>query len=160
LLKRAQLQPYDVYYDRAELYRRHANYRMQIIPIDINKALEGDEKNDLKLKDLDSLHVYSIKEIEWDRIVYIEGEVKRPGVYDLYEGMSVEDLIFLAGSFKRSAFRFGAEIARVDSTGRVKIIYVSLRNPVERKLLMQENDQLFIRRIPDWKENRTVKIEG
>ncbi|MCH9023767.1 MAG: SLBB domain-containing protein [candidate division Zixibacteria bacterium] len=160
LLKRAQLQPYDVYYDRAELYRRHANNRTQIIPIDLSKALAGDEKNDLKLKDLDSLHVYSIKEIEWDRIVYIEGEVKRPGVFDLYEGMSVEDLIFLAGSFKRSAFRFGAEIARVDSVGRVEIIYVNLRNPAERKILMQEDDQLFIRRIPDWKENRTVKIEG
>ncbi|MCH7689616.1 MAG: SLBB domain-containing protein [candidate division Zixibacteria bacterium] len=160
LLKRAQLQPYDVYYDRAELYRRHANYRTQIIPIDLSKALAGDEKNDLKLKDLDSLHVYSIKEIEWKRLVYIGGEVKSPGVFDLYEDMSVEDLIFLAGSFKRSAFRFGAEIARVDSVGRVEIIYVNLKNPADRKILMQEDDQLFIRRIPDWKENRIVKIEG
>ncbi len=160
LLKRAQLQPYDVYYDRAELYRRHANYRTEIIPIDISKALAGDANNDLKLRDLDSLHIYSIKDIEWGRIVYVEGEVKRPGVFDLYEGMTVEDLIFLAGSFKRSAFRFGAEIARIDSSGRVEIIYVNLRNLADRKILLQEDDQLFIRRIPDWRENRTVKIEG
>jgi protein involved in polysaccharide export with SLBB domain len=160
LIKQAQLQPYDVYRDRAELYRRHANYRTQIIPIDLNLAMAGDEKNNLKLKDLDSLHIYSIEEVEWDRIVFIEGEVKRPGVYDLYDGMTVEDLIFMAGSFKRSAFRPGAEIARVDSTGRVEIIYINLRNPAERKTLVKEDDQLYIRRIPDWKENRTVVIEG
>ena len=160
LLKSAQLQPYDVYYDRAELYRRHANFRTQIIPIDLRKALAGDEKNDLKLRDLDSLRVYSIKEIEWNRVVYIEGEVKRPGVYNLYEDISVEDLIFMAGSFKRSAYRFGAEIARVDSIGRVEIIYINLRNPAEKNILMQEDDQLFIRRIPDWKEDRTVEIKG
>lgn len=160
LIKRGQLQPYDVYYKRADLFRRQTNNRTEIVPIDLKAALEGDAKNDLTLRDMDSLHVYSIDEVEWNRAVYIEGEVKRPGLYQLYDGMTVEDLVFLSGSYKRSADRHEAEIARVDSFGNVEIINVDLKSVPDKKIVLEEDDQLYIRRIPDWKEERTVKLEG
>jgi protein involved in polysaccharide export with SLBB domain len=160
LIMRGQFQPYDVYFKRADLFRRHANNRTEIIPIELKAALDGDEKNDLTLRDLDSLHIYSINEVEWDRNVYIEGEVKRPGIYQLYDGMKVEDLVFLAGSFKRSADRHEAEIARMDTEGSVTIVTVDLNSGQDRQILLEQDDQLYIRRIPEWKEERAVEIEG
>ena len=160
LITRGQLQPYDVYYKRADLFRRHTNNRTEIIPIDLKAALENDPTQNLLLRDLDSLKVYSINEVEWDRTVFIEGEVKRPGVFQLYDSMTVEDLIFLSGSFKRSADRHEAEIARIDTYGNVEIITVNLQNERDRKSQLKEDDQLYIRRIPDWKEDRAVVIEG
>jgi protein involved in polysaccharide export with SLBB domain len=160
LISRGQLQPYDVYYERADLFRRHTNNRTEIIPIDLRRALENDPSQNLLLQDLDSLQIYSINEVEWDRSVYIEGEVKRPGVYQLYDSMTVEDLIFLSGSFKRSAEKHEAEIARIDSYGNVEIKALDLRNSRDRITTLKEDDQLFIRRIPEWKEERSVTIEG
>ena len=160
LIKQGQLQLYDVYYERADLFRRHTNNRTEIIPINLKAALNNDEKQNLVLQDLDSLQVYSIDQVEWDRSVYIEGEVKRPGVYKLYDSMTVADLVFLAGSFKRSADHHEAEIARIDAVGNVQIITVDLRNPQDCKVELKEDDQLYIRRIPEWRENRSVVIEG
>jgi len=160
LITRGQLQPYDVYLERADLFRRHTNNRTEIISINLQEALNQNSEQNLVLQDLDSLHVYSINEVEWDRSVYVEGEVKRPGVYQLYDSMTVEDLIFLSGSFKRSADRHEAEIARIDTYGNVEIITVDLRHDYDRKTQLKEDDQLYIRRIPDWNENRSVVIEG
>lgn len=160
LINRGQLQPYDVYFERADLFRRHTNNRTEIIPVDLAGALGNDPAQNMVLRDMDSLHIYSINDVEWDRSVYVEGEVKRPGVYQLYDSMTVEDLIFLSGSFKRSAERHEAEIARIDFFGNVEIKTLDLRNAADRKTPLREDDQLFIRRIPEWKEERSVVIEG
>ncbi|HEX2897452.1 MAG TPA: SLBB domain-containing protein, partial [candidate division Zixibacteria bacterium] len=160
LILRGQLQPYDVFYERADLFRRHTNNRTEIIPINLEQALSNNPSQNLTLTDLDSLHVYSIIEVEWDRNVYIEGEVRRPGVFQLYDSMTVEDLVFLSGSYKRSADRHEAEIARIDHSGEVQILTIDLRNPQDKKTLLKEDDQLYIRRIPDWKVDRSVIIEG
>ncbi len=160
LITRGQLQPYDVFYQRADLFRRHTNNRTEIIPINLETALMNDSTQNLVLRDLDSLHVYSINEVEWVRSVYIEGEIKRPGKYELYDGMTVEDLIFLSGSFKRSADRHEAEIARIDFSGNVEILTVDLLNEKNRQTQLKEDDQLYVRRIPEWREDRSVTIEG
>ena len=160
LITRGQLQPYDVFYQRADLFRRHTNNRTEIVRINLEAALLNDSSQNLVLQDLDSLHVYSINEVEWKRSVYVEGEVKRPGEYELYDGMTVEDLIFLSGSFKRSADRHEAEIARIDFYGNVEILTVDLSNAQNQKTPLKEDDQLYIRRIPQWREDRAVIIEG
>lgn len=160
LIIRGQLQPYDVFYERADLFRRHTNNRTEIIPINLEEALNNSPSQNLTLTDLDSLHVYSINDVEWDRNVYIEGEVRRPGVFQLYDSMTVEDLIFLSGSYKRSADRHEAEIARIDHSGEVQILTIDLRNPQDKKTTLKEDDQLYIRRIPEWKVDRSVIVEG
>jgi protein involved in polysaccharide export with SLBB domain len=160
IIKRAQLQPYDVYYQRADLFRRFPDRRVEVIPVDLNAVLAGDTAADLALMDHDSLHVYSLMDIDRDRFVYIEGEVKSPGAFPLYEKMTVGDLIFLSGSYKRGANPERAEIARVDSTGNVSLIYLNLKNPGDLALPLCEDDQLYVRQIPQWEIRRTITISG
>lgn len=105
LLSRGQLQDYDVYYHRADLFRRHTDYRVEVISIDIDAVMAGDSASNIRLQDRDSLHIYSVKDVERDKYVYIGGEVERPGSYPLYDRMTAADLIFLSGSFTRGASR-------------------------------------------------------
>lgn len=160
LITQGQLQPFDVYKERADLFRRYPDKRVEIIPVELDKIMAGDFSKDLYLQDKDSLHIYSIDEVEWDRYVFVEGEVKNPGRYPLYEHMTVQDLIFLAGSYTREAQRHQAEIARIDSLADIDIIDVPLTREPGLTFQLQEDDHLYIRRIPRWERERSVTITG
>lgn len=160
LITRAQLQPYDVHYERADLFRRYPDGRMEVIPVDIGAVLSGDSANDILLEDRDSLYVYSIDEVQWEKYVYIEGEIKKPGLYPLYESMSAEDLIFLAGSFTRGAYRHRIEIARIDSLGEVSIEQVDVGQEGAGSIILKEDDHVYVRQLPEWQLHRAVTISG
>ncbi len=158
ILDRAELMPENVYMERANLFRRYADRRMEIIPIDLNKVFSAGL--DLNLRDLDSLHVYSIDSLKRKRYVYIDGEVKNPGLYDYYENMTVVDLVFLAGNLNRNAYQLNVEVARTDSVGKVSLIKVDLTSEAGRRMPLYEDDRIFVREIPDWFLHRMVTIEG
>jgi len=160
LIDRAKLQPYDVYLERANLFRKHDDMRREVIPVDLNGVLAGGAADSLTLQDGDSLHVYAITNVTWDKYVYIEGNVKRPGRYQLYENMTVEDLVFLAGSLKRGASLVRAEIAHIDSVGDVRLTAVDLTDRASRSITLNEDDRVYVRRLPNWQLHRTVRIEG
>ena len=160
ILSRAKLQEYDVYFDRANLFRRHEDWQTEVIAVDLQRVLDGREEEDVLLRDGDSLHVYSIADVTWDRWVYIEGEVREPGRYQLYENMTVEDLIFLAGSYTRGANRLRAELVRYDSMGDVSLDHVSLLDGEARRTVLSQDDRVYIRQIPQWQLHRTVRVEG
>ncbi|HWR83460.1 MAG TPA: SLBB domain-containing protein [Candidatus Deferrimicrobium sp.] len=160
LVLQGELQPYDVYYERADLFRRYADRRIEVIPVDLTAILAGDAQSNLLLQDQDSLHVYSIDEVQRDKYAYIEGEVDKPGRYPLYDSMTVKDLIFLAGSFTRAAERHQAEIARLDSLGNVSLIYVNLDDDGSGQSLLAEDDHVYIRQIPEWRLQRAITIDG
>lgn len=160
LIKRGQLQPYDVYFERADIFRRYADRRIEVIPVDLARALAGDPDNNLLLSDRDSLHVYNINDVLRNKYVHIEGEVRSPGRFPLYESMTVGDLIFLSGSFNRSADLQQAELARVDSLGGVSIVPLTLADSTGMRMPLQEDDHLYIRRIPDWEQDRSITVAG
>jgi len=160
LIERGTLQDYDVYYKRANLFRRYADWRTEIVPVDLNRLLQGDSSQNIILQDRDSLYIYSIEDVDWDKRVSIEGEVKNPGVFKYYDRMSAYDLIFLAGSYTRSASLLKVELARIDSTGKTNLLYVDLDEESLRRTFLREGDRLYIRQIPEWSMHRTVTIEG
>jgi len=160
LISRGALQPYDVYYDRADLFRLYPDHRCEVISFNLKDILSGSPDSDMLVSNRDSIHIYAIDEVVRDKHVYIEGEIPKPGRYPLYDEMSAADLIFLAGSFNRSADRYQAELARVDSTGEVSLTYVSLIGGDDRSLPLKEDDHLYIRRIPLWTQDRSVTIDG
>ncbi len=159
LVERAKLQPYDVYVKRANLFRRHADWSTEVIAVDLEHVGQ-DPLRDILLQDGDSLHVYSISDVTRNRMVFIDGKVKRPGEYPLYDSMTVEDLIFLAGSFTRGAFTLRAEIARYDKRGVVTLQDYDLGKRDSSPLTLQDNDRVYIRQIPLWQLHRTVTLEG
>jgi len=155
----------DVYMQRADLIRTHSDGKQEIIPVNLEAVMEQKEGADIKLLAKDSLVVYSTPQVSRDKYVSIRGDVKMPGEYKIFKNMKLSDLIFRAGNLNRSAFMLSAEIARLDSEGTTELFEVNLKKLIDEKdgsydVILQEDDQIFIRTIPDWQAERIVTVEG
>ncbi len=161
LIDKGQLLPNNVYFDRADLYRRYSDGRVEIHAVNLERVLSGDSTADLLLSDLDSLQIYHVDSVGRRKHVFIDGLVKNPGQYPLYKNMTVGDLIFLAGNLQENAYLLEAELARIGYNGSTSVITLSLSGITPGKdIKLQENDHLFIRQIPGYDLHRLISIRG
>lgn len=142
--------------------------------------------NDPLLQEDDEIHVFSTSEFRPTRYVAINGAVHKSGQFPFREGMTVRDLVLLAGGLDQSAFLNEAEIARLPvnreggvtaSTFRVPLdsSYLFERSPDGKYLgppglpaasgpnaevTVQPYDNVLILRQPNWELQRTASISG
>jgi protein involved in polysaccharide export with SLBB domain len=89
--------------DHAELVRlQPPDFRPEIINFNLHDALIGNDA--FPLEPFDLVHVFGRYEID-PPMVSINGEVLRPGIYPMSEGMTAAGLVSMAGGFTRSAYR-------------------------------------------------------
>jgi protein involved in polysaccharide export with SLBB domain len=131
--------------------------------------LSGDESQNFPLQDLDRVVLYASEEKTGTAMVSIKGEVKNPGAYRLYPGMTVKDLIFQSGNLTHKAYLEKANLTRVVSVNggadTVKIGFSpsrALDELAEDNVRLQRDDEVFIRQIPNYTESlrRRVHLEG
>ncbi|MBI5049933.1 MAG: SLBB domain-containing protein, partial [Nitrospirae bacterium] len=101
------------------------------------------------------------------RLLRISGAVQRDGEYGFKSGMTIKDLISLAGGLKYYAYSKEAELIRVYVTNegpKTEKLVINLKNALagdpENNILLKEDDYLFVRTIPEWQLYQTVKILG
>ena len=83
--------------DRAELIRSNSkNGEKEILSFNLGQVLNGGDYGSILLTPDDQIRIYSKLEIKGDKnYVSIEGHVKRPGRYELFESnMTLYDLLF------------------------------------------------------------------
>lgn len=104
--------------------------------------------------------------VERSRVVRASGQVRFPGEYPLYDGMTVEGLVRAAGGFTESALTTEAELTRyyvVPGSGRqVDHVSVDLQGngSLGQNLRLAEFDNLVVRQLPNWTESETITISG
>ncbi|MCJ7507164.1 MAG: SLBB domain-containing protein [candidate division Zixibacteria bacterium] len=162
----------DVYLLRADLIRTYPDERKEIIPVNLEKVLAGDSTENMVLADKDRLMVYGYWDVNRKKFVNISGVVKKPGQYELYENIKLSDLIFLAGNPLKNAYLLRAEIAHLNPGKPADITYVNLEDlytdsenfiikpDQNADVSLKEDDQVFIREIPEWSLQKIVTIEG
>jgi len=142
--------------------------------------------NDLPLQEDDEITVFSVSEFRPTRYVAINGAVQKSGRFPYREGMTVRDLVLLAGGLDQSAYLNEAEIARLPAnraggvtaqTHRVPLdsSYIFERGPDGKYLgppglpapsgpnpeyTVQPYDNVLILRQPNWELQRTAVIAG
>jgi protein involved in polysaccharide export with SLBB domain len=90
----------------------------KLLPFHLGKAvLEKDPAHDLQLQPGDIVTIFSSREIRvpqarTSRLVRVEGEVERPGIYQLQAGDSLRGLLQRAGGVTPQAYLFGTEFSR------------------------------------------------
>ena len=124
----------NTYFKRAELTRYNDDYLTQyVIPFKLDSVLAGESIAQMELKMGDNIRIYSTEEVvgEMAKEVTIEGFVKRPGPYTLYDEMQLRDLLFMAGGVQdsvhlNSTFLHRADIIRLkdDLTNREIIPFI------------------------------------
>jgi protein involved in polysaccharide export with SLBB domain len=141
----------------------------EIVQFGLGGLLAGDERQNLNLQDMDRVIVYD----KWTKDDYpavtVNGAVRSPGTYRLYDGMRVKDLIFQAGNLKDIAYQEAATLTRVviaEKGTDSRSFDFSLRramadSPVDN-LLLQKNDTIHVREIPRYAQvlERKVVLEG
>lgn len=96
----------------------------RLIPFHLGKAvLERDPANDLALQPGDVVTVFSSKDIRGpqarsSRLVRVEGEVDRPGLYQLQPGETLRALLRRAGGLTPHAYVYGLEFSREETRQR------------------------------------------
>ncbi|HMA69112.1 MAG TPA: SLBB domain-containing protein [Candidatus Mcinerneyibacterium sp.] len=162
----------DTYLKYAALKRKvyPENY-YKTIPINLYKAIFiNDEEYNIELKPEDKIILYSKKEMEKKPPVFIAGEVNKPGKFEYEEGMTILDLIHKSGGLTNLANKNTAEFVRInigdDSVDSLLIKNINIRDVFEKpnnkeiNLALEPFDKLFIRRIANFEENRSIRLQG
>jgi protein involved in polysaccharide export with SLBB domain len=142
--------------------------------------------NDLPLNEDDVLRVFSVTEFRPARYVVIGGAVRNSGRYPYREGMTLRDLVLLAGGVAEKAYLQEAEIARLPSDRAGGKLATTLRVPLDSTYLFERGpngkylgppglpsppanapqvvlrpyDNVLILEQPDWNLQRTVMLLG
>jgi len=149
------------YLHKVELSRLQPDGLRRVIYIDFH---HDDKDGSMTVQNNDRIRVFSIKDQAPQDSVAIYGEVNNPGFYEYQKDMRVSDLILQAGSLKRSAYTLSADLAKVDPGARIKTRTLNLqrllRGDPEHNLLLSPDDQVFIRKIPQWEIGALVDING
>ncbi|MEK7826799.1 MAG: SLBB domain-containing protein, partial [Thermodesulfobacteriota bacterium] len=122
----------------------------------------------LELKDLDRLIVHSIWETVYKKTVAVEGDILKPGTYQMADNMTVRDLVFAAGNVLESASLEDAEISSqvIGRNNQAGIVHRqinlarALAGDPAHNVDLKPYDRLFIKRIPDWRPEKFVTVTG
>jgi polysaccharide biosynthesis/export protein len=146
----------------------------------------GSVVNDPVLQEEDEVRVFGRSEFRPVRYVAVTGAVRRSGRYPYQEGMTVRDLVLLAGGLQESALLTEAEIARMPKSRADGLTAATMRIPMDSSYLfergpdgkysgppglpgapsgtsesvLQAYDNVLILRQPDWELQRTVYVGG
>ena len=154
------------YCDKIEISRLLPNGDLAVFYVNYNEIMENDScQSNIIMQNDDRIHVFSILDQSYPKYFYIHGEVKRPGRYKLEENLHILDLILKAGNLSRSAYILEGEVAKIDPKVPARFKKINLQeifdNPdSEQNILLEEDDRLFIRQIPEWEVGLTVEVKG
>ncbi|RTY91109.1 sugar transporter [Flavobacterium sp. RSP46] len=112
LIAKAEGLKEDAYSNRARIIRLQSDLTTEIVNVNLAKALAGDLEADVALFKEDIVTVYSILDFVEDFKITIDGEIKKPGVYQYHENLTLNDLLVQAGGLTGSASK-RVEIARM-----------------------------------------------
>ena len=157
----------------------------QRLPIHLNFNIEDIilGKENIELNPDDRVTIYSIHTLTPKSVVRIYGEVNNPtsrrnyrgesGTYEYKEGMTIADLILMAGGVTDAATLAKVEIARrigKDMSGNIETIksdtvakvmeFNLLKNPEDADFKLEPYDIVMVRRSPNFKAQKTISITG
>ena len=142
--------------------------------------------NDLPLQEDDEIRVFSVSEFRPTRYVAINGAVHKSGRFPFREGMTIRDLVLLAGGLDQSAYLNEAEVARLPENRAEGVTATTFRVPLDSSYLFERSpdgkylgppglpassgpnpevvvqpyDNVLILRQPNWELQRTAAIAG
>ncbi|MEO8822668.1 MAG: SLBB domain-containing protein, partial [Ginsengibacter sp.] len=139
---------------------------------DLNK--NENSKYNIPVEPNDVIEVFNRNQFSDRQLISIEGEVRKPGKYQKYGGMSLKDLLYFANGLKPSA-EFGSivvsSIVDIDSsqkgltpTRTIERSYSINKDldldSVTEHIRLKPYDQVFVRKNPRFHLQKNVKIEG
>ncbi|MFZ0418034.1 MAG: SLBB domain-containing protein [Candidatus Sulfotelmatobacter sp.] len=159
----------DALLDDAQVFRKSSDGKLEVISVDLGKALEGDAKDNIALAPKDRVLVHrNLNKLD-PPTVTVEGEVARPGKYPLGDGMTAASLVRVAGGFKRGAYTQTADLTRYELEQGSRMVSDHVSVPIAAALAdqpdadvrLRDGDILTIQQLSGWKDvGATVAVSG
>ena len=120
------------YTESADLTRYTVENGQKVIgehqPVEIAKALAGEEDSNVRLHDGDVLTIRQLA--GWNDVgatIKVDGEVIHPGTYGIHEGERLSSIIARAGGFRTDAYPYGAlflrtQVKELEDKNRAELI--------------------------------------
>lgn len=168
----------NTYLQRAYVYKGagdSTNLRSEKIDInlsDFNKNINSE--NNIPIEANDIIELFNKNQFSDRQFISIEGEVRKPGKYSKYGGMSLKDLLYFANGLKPSAEYGSIEVSSIvdiDSSQKgIKPTKTVVRSysinqnldldSVAEQVILKPYDQVFVRRNPKFNLQQNVQIDG
>jgi len=160
----------DAYTKRAIIVRLKSDLTTEVTNVDLAKALAGDAYSDIPLKKEDIVTVYSILDFVEEYKITIDGEIKKPGVYDYHDNLTLNDLLVQAGGLTGSASK-RVEVARMIKSdeiddanpNRVQLFNLEItasNNEQAKNFELMAFDVVNIRRMVVYEKPEMVTVTG
>ena len=120
----------------------------------------GTPVNDVILEDHDDVRIFALREMRPHQFVAVAGAVKRGGRFAYHEGMTVRDLVLVAGGTNEGADLHEVEIARVPENRAAGVTAITMRVPLDSAVTLMPYDNVLILREANWSLPRTVIVSG
>ena len=173
LLKRANCIGPHLYTTNAYVLRLQEDRTRKNIRINLNNVLEDQSSEDnITLQEYDIITVMSVEDFDDDYFVEVFGSVRNAGTFIYGKGLNLSDVINLSGGIKQEASGSRIEVSRVleinnskISTKRSVVLIAEINEDLSLKsefnnFELHENDQIFIRKNPDYKDPVNISISG
>lgn len=160
-------------YEKGYIIRRDPNEPKTVsyIHIDLRKAFdEPSSKENVVIENGDKIMVYNKSNLRENLTVSVFGAVRKPATFAYGPGMTLADVINLAGGFTFAADRQRIDIARTEfgSGQPLRITQYSAQLPTDFNIntTMDDNveimpyDHIYVREIPEFELQQTVTLRG
>ncbi len=169
----------NTYLPRAYIFRGagdSTNLKSDRLEINLSEIDKNDSSNNsnVVLMDNDIVQLFSQGEFGEQQFIEIFGEVRKPGKFVKYGGMSLQDLLYLSGGLKQSA-EYGrleiSSIVNIDSaqqglkpTRTIVQSYAILPNlqvdSASAHVMLKPYDQIFVRKNPTFEFQQNIELRG
>lgn len=153
--------------DHVELVRLRApDFRPETLILNLPDILAGNDPT--PLQPFDVVRIFGRYEIDAP-MVKISGQVLRPGRYPMSKGMTVADLVRMAGGFKRGAYRKEADLSSytIENGQRVLVkdhivqIEDAMGGDKGANIALEPGDVLGIRELTGWQDiGASIAVTG
>ena len=130
-------------------------------------VLDNDPSENHLLQSQDTVVVFPRSAFESPEQVFVSGAVNKPGQHRFYDGMTVKDLIHMAGGLLREAHLTGGVLTRLfpEQKGtRYEHIDIDLHAALDglegANRELWPDDALTIKTVPEHRKTIRVKVEG
>lgn len=159
----------DVFLTRATIYRVSDDFTQTLIPINLEGIMNGSSP-DIELIKEDIVSINSLFDLQEEAFVQVVGEVKSGGIYPFFKGMTIKDLVVLAGGYKASASGGLIEISRRvnnnnDAETIAEIVSFKLGNDLSLSTQdgitqLESFDQVYVHKASNYHIQEQMTLEG
>ena len=170
LIKKADGLKEDAYNKRAKIVRLKDDLTSEIVNVNLANALEGNQNANILLQREDVVTDYSILDFVEEYKITIYGQVNKPGTYEFYENLTLNDLLIQAGGLTGAASK-RVEIARmirseeIDDLSQKKADLFAIEitpdnNEQLKNFELQPFDVISVRKMAFYEKPEEVTVSG